>query len=172
VPQITDVFELEPLGLRSGEGRRLELHVRGEDLKYGGQSYAVAPAPMPVVLDISRMAHGGYALRLRFSAALDGPCMRCLEPAHPSIEVDVREVNVPNGGDELSSPYVDEASDLDLRSWARDALALTVPDQILHDPDCAGLCPECGANLNEDPDHAHEKEPDPRWAALRELRLE
>jgi uncharacterized protein len=30
----------------------------------------------------------------------------------------------------------------------------------------------CGANLNEDPDHAHEAEPDPRWAALRELKLD
>jgi uncharacterized protein len=38
--------------------------------------------------------------------------------------------------------------------------------------DCAGLCPEWGANLNVDPEHAHESEPDPRWAKLRELRFE
>lgn len=172
MPQITDVFELEPLALRSGEGRRLELHVRAEDLSYGGQSYEVSPAPMPVVLDVSRTTHSGYALRLRFGAELEGPCMRCLEPARRTYDVDVREVNVPGGGDELTSPYVDGAGDLDLRSWARDALALTVPDQILCRDDCAGLCPECGADLNKDPDHAHEREPDPRWAALRELRLE
>jgi uncharacterized protein len=38
--------------------------------------------------------------------------------------------------------------------------------------DCAGLCPECGANLNEELGHAHESAPDPRWAKLRELRFE
>jgi uncharacterized protein len=38
--------------------------------------------------------------------------------------------------------------------------------------DCRGLCPECGANLNDDPEHAHEAEPDPRWAKLSEIRFE
>ena len=172
MPQRTDVFELERLQLRSGEGRRFELHVPAEDLSYGGQRYVVTPSPAPVVLDVSRTTHNGYALRLRFTAHLTGPCMRCLEPADRSFDVDVREVNVPGGGDELTSPYVDEAADLDIRAWARDALALAVPDQITCREDCAGLCPVCGANLNEDPDHAHERPPDPRWAALRDLKLD
>ncbi|MDX6657361.1 MAG: hypothetical protein QOH62_2154, partial [Solirubrobacteraceae bacterium] len=34
------------------------------------------------------------------------------------------------------------------------------------------LCPECGANLNAEPDHAHDAPPDPRWAKLREIKLE
>ena len=167
----TDVFELEPLGLRSGEGRRFELEVVADDLSYGGQTYAVRPVPLGVVLDISRTTHAGYALRLRFSATVSGPCMRCLEPAAPTYDVDAREVSVPGGGEELQSPYLNEAAELDLAGWARDALVLAVPDQILCRPDCAGLCPVCGENLNEHPDHAHEREPDPRWAALRDLKL-
>lgn len=168
----TDVFALEPLALRSGEGRRLELEVAIADLSYGGQHYAAGPRPLPVTLDISRTTHAGYALRLRFRATLSGPCMRCLEPAEPELEVDAREVSVPGGGDELNSPYLDEGNDLDLAGWARDALVLAVPDQILCRPDCAGLCPICGEDLNAHPDHAHEREPDPRWAALRELKLD
>jgi uncharacterized protein len=35
-----------------------------------------------------------------------------------------------------------------------------------------GLCPRCGANLNEDRGHEHEPEPDPRWSKLSELKLE
>jgi len=59
---------------------------------------------------------------------------------------------------------------IELSAWARDALALELPDKILHDPDCAGLCPECGKDLNVDP-HAHdEQHGDPRWAALEQLR--
>ena len=73
-------------------------------------------------------------------------------------------------GDELSSPYVTDG-ELDLRAWARDALVLALPAQITCRPDCAGLCPQCGENLNEHPDHAHEREPDPRWAKLSELKL-
>ena len=172
MPPRTDLFELERLKLRSGEGRRFDLHAPVDDLRFGDQRYDVAPDPMPVRLDISRTTHAGYALRLRFRAEVSGPCMRCLEPAAPRFEVDVREVSVPGGGDELTSPYVDPAADLDLAAWTRDALALAVPEQITCRPDCAGLCPICGENLNEHPEHEHEREPDPRWAKLRELKLD
>ena len=168
----THLFELEPLGLRSGEGRRFALEVPVSDLSYAGQRYAVGPSPLTVTLDVSRTTHDGYALRLRFEAQLDGPCMRCLEEAEPRFTVDAREVNVPGGGDELTSPYMNAAAELDLAAWARDALALAVPDQITCRPDCAGLCPICGENLNDNPEHAHERAPDPRWAALRELEFE
>jgi uncharacterized protein len=82
--------------------------------------------------------------------------------------VDSREINQPGGGDEMTSPYVNADDELDLQAWARDALVLELPAQILHDPDCAGLCPVCGKDLNVEP-HEHEKPPDPRWSKLREL---
>jgi uncharacterized protein len=168
---LTDTFDLGRLKLSSGEGRRLTLGVALGTFDFGGTEYAVEPDQVDATLDVSRMTHGGYALRLRFSAALAGPCMRCLEPGALSVTVDAREVDQAGGGDELSSPYV-EGEELDVAAWARDAYALALPNQILCREDCAGLCPECGANLNEDPDHAHERPLDPRWAKLRELRLE
>jgi uncharacterized protein len=173
MPQRTDVFELERLGLRSGEGRRLDLHVGVEGLSFGGSRYDVSPRPLPVRLDVSRTTGSGYALRLRFSATVSGPCMRCLEPASPTFDVDAREVSQPGGGDELSSPYVAEGGELDLAAWTHDALSLAVPEQILCRPDCAGLCPECGADLNQaGPEHHHERPPDSRWAKLSELKFD
>jgi uncharacterized protein len=66
-----------------------------------------------------------------------------------------------------------EGEVLDVAAWARDAFALAMPAQVVCRADCAGLCPQCGANLNEaGSDHGHESAPDPRWAKLRELRLE
>jgi len=125
-----------------------------------------------VRLDISRTTGDGYVLRLRFQATLVGPCMRCLEPAAPTFEVDAREVSQPGETDDLSSPYVQDGV-LDLRAWARDALALVLPTTLLCRPDCAGLCAECGANLNDaGPDHAHERSPDPRWAKLSEIHFD
>ena len=172
MPQRTDTFDLAPLGLRSGEGRRLDLHVEIADFHYGGEPYAVTPALVPVRLDVSRTTGNGYALRLRFTAALEGPCMRCLEPAAPSFEVDAREVSQPGGGEELNSPYVDGEEELALGQWARDALALALPGQLTCREDCTGLCGQCGANLNEDPEHHHEAAPDPRWAKLGELKFD
>ena len=132
----------------------------------------MVPALVPARLDVSRTTGDGYVLRLRFEATLEGPCMRCLEPASPAFEVDVREVSQPGATDELSSPYVTDGI-LDLHAWARDALALVLPTALLCRPDCAGLCPECGVSLNEaGPDHAHERPADPRWAKLSEIRFD
>jgi uncharacterized protein len=169
---VTDRLDLASLHLSAGEGRRLELEVEIEPFELGGERYACTPQRVPVQLEVSRMVGHGYALRLRLQAAIAGPCMRCLAPAAPRIEVDAREVDRPGGGEELSSPYVQEEI-LDLAAWARDAFALSMPVQVLCRADCAGLCPECAANLNEaGPDHHHERAPDPRWEKLRELRLD
>ena len=172
MPQRTDIFELGRLGLTSGEGRRMDLHVAIAPFDYGGQRYEVEPALVPLLLDVSRTTGSGWALRVRFEAGLRGPCMRCLEPAEPRFEVDAREVSVPGGGDQLQSPYMGAEDELDLEAWARDALALALPAQLTCRPDCAGLCPECGANLNEDPDHRHESAPDQRWAKLSEIKFD
>ena len=171
MPQVADSFDLDRLALSSGEARRLELHVAAEPFAYGGQRYEVIPNPVPVVLDVSRTTNSGWALRLRFEGGVEGPCMRCLSRAAPLFEVDAREIEQPGGGDELSSPYVDDG-ELDITAWARDALALAMPAQITCRPDCAGLCAQCGANLNEDPEHHHAPERDKRWAKLSEIKFE
>jgi len=168
----TDSFDLSRLGLTSGEGRRLDLSVHIDPFTFGEQSYAVTPPLVDTRLDVSRTTGSGYALRLRFAAAMEGPCFRCLEPATPGFAVDAREVHVPGGGEELESPYLGEKDELDLEGWARDAFALTLPAQITCRPDCAGLCDACGANLNEDPGHAHERQPDQRWAKLSDLKFD
>lgn len=169
---LTHLYDLASLRLRPGQGRRLDLRVPLEGMTLGGQEYAAVPSEVPVVLEVSRMAGPGYALRIIFQAALSGPCMRCLKDASPVLEIDAREVDVPGGEGDLESPYVQQDT-LDLASWARDAFVLAVPVAVLCREDCKGLCPVCAADLGEaGPDHSHQSEPDPRWAKLRELKLE
>ncbi len=168
----TDVFDLAGLHLSTGEGRRLDLGVAIEPFELAGERYPVEPEVLPVRLDVSRTTGEGYALRLRFTAELVGPCMRCLAESRTGFAVDAREVSQPGEGDELESPYV-AAGQLDLRAWARDALSLSLPTQLLCRADCAGLCAVCGEDLNRaGPEHAHEAAPDPRWAKLSEIRFE
>ena len=171
MPQRVDLFDLETLQLRSGEGQRVDADVRVDPLQLGGERYPLAGGAVPARLDVSRTVTG-YALRLRFDALLEGPCMRCVGPASPTISVDAREIEQPGEDDDLHSPYLDQ-SVLDLADWARDALVLAMPAQIVCSEECRGLCPECGVNLNEvDPEqHRHEAAGDPRWAKLRDLKL-
>jgi len=171
VAPLTDTFDLGTLRLASGEASHADLEVDVDPLAFGGQTYALPDGRVPVRLDVSRTTGGGYALRLRYDAPLNGVCMRCLEDANAVVEVDAREVDQPGSGDDLLSPYLEDQQ-LDVRGWTRDALALALPTQILCREDCAGLCPRCGENLNHHPDHEHEPEPDPRWAKLSELKLD
>lgn len=168
-----DRFDLIGLRLSPGEARRLDLEVRPGSFSYGGLEYAPAAPQPPARLDVSRTA-AGFALRLRFDVGVRGPCVCCAELAEVAVEVDAREVDQPaSGAEELSSPYVSEG-ELKLASWAHDALSLAMPARFLCRPDCAGLCPVCGISLNEvEPEtHTHEREPDPRFAKLRELKLD
>src|SRR5882672_10697246 len=171
--QATTIIDLARLSLSHGEGRRLDLPVRLEPLELAGQAYAVSPDAVETRLDVSRPS-GGYAFRLRFPLRIEGPCMRCLEDAALEAEVDAREVAQENTEDEeLLSPYVVD-DELDLGRWAHDAAVLAIPNQFFCRADCAGLCSVCGESLNDaDPaDHEHEAAPDPRWAKLKELKLE
>jgi len=163
-------FNLRHVKLRSGEQFRDEVDVQLEPLVLGGQQYLPVPERVPAELTITKAATGSV-YQLAFRARLHGPCFRCLRDATIDESVDAREYQATNPGDdeELRSPYIDDDT-LDLSAWARDSLALGLPDKILHDPDCAGLCPVCGKDLNEEP-HTHEDvAADPRWAALDELR--
>jgi uncharacterized protein len=97
--------------------------------------------------------------------------MRCLQDAVAELEIDAQEYQDgdPGAGEEMESEYVVD-DHLELSAWARDAIALALPDRILCRQDCAGLCPVCGKDLNVEP-HDHEAPAaDPRWGALEALR--
>jgi len=163
-------FNLRTVKLRSGEEYRDEIEVVLEPFELGGQRYVAVPESVPAELAISR-ASTGTVFELHFSARVHGPCFRCLRDAALTLPIAAREYQAtsPGDSDELMTPYV-EADRLEIAAWAHDALALALPEKILCRADCAGLCPECGRDLNLEP-HVHEEEEiDPRWSALAELR--
>jgi uncharacterized protein len=169
----TTIIDLSRLSLAHGEGKRIEVPVELDPFELGGQTYVANPVSPTVRLEVSRPS-GGFAFRLNFPVHVEGPCMRCLEPAALDLEVESREVHQQHVDDpELESPYVDD-DELDIGRWAHDAVLLALPTRLLCRPDCAGLCPVCGVSLNDaDPaDHVHDSGKDPRWAALDNLKLE
>ncbi len=104
---------------------------------------------------------------------LSGECVRCLVGISDELEIDVQELFTYAESDASE----DEASRLegdliDLEPLLRDQVVLDLPFQPVCSPDCAGLCPVCGANLNENPEHEHSDSVDPRWAELARLQVD
>jgi len=163
-------FNLRQVKLRPGEEYRDAVDLELEPFELGGERYLPVPAAVPAELAITK-ATTGTVLQLKFATRLHGPCYRCLGDAVLEVAIDAREYQAtnPQESDELRTPYLED-DNLNLAAWARDAVALALPDKILCRTDCAGLCPVCGKNLNDEP-HVHEEhETDSRWAALEGLR--
>ncbi len=96
-------------------------------------------------------------------------CSRCLANVPTALTVAVEELYI-------SQPETDaeftigEDGVLDLAPLLRQEIILETPSSVLCKPDCAGLCPECGQNLNEGSCNCQREILDPRFAALKALR--
>jgi uncharacterized protein len=162
-------FNLRQVKLRPGEEHREALDVELPAFEFGGQRYVPVPESVPAELVVNR-ATTGTVFSLAFTTRLHGPCYRCLGDAVLEVPIHAREyqAQAPED-DDMRTPYL-EGDNLDVTAWGRDAVALALPVKILCRPDCAGLCPVCGKNLNEEP-HEHEAPTaESRWAALEALR--
>ncbi len=163
-------FNLRQAKLRPGEEHRDEIELELEPFELGGERYLPVPDKVPAELKITK-ATTGTVFDLRFTTRLHGPCYRCLDDATLNVPIVAREYQAtnPEGSDELRTPYL-VGDELDLAAWGRDAVVLALPDKILCRPECAGLCPVCGKDLNNEP-HTHDEESgDSRWSALESLR--
>jgi uncharacterized protein len=164
-------LDLRSLDLAPGEARELEVPVPIGELTIGGQRYVTDP-PAPVArIEVSQSA-SGWHMRLRVQASLTGPCWRCLEPARVGLSADVRDFaafgreGAAGFDEDLDCEYL--AGDaLDVGAMARDALVDLIPAMILCRDDCRGLCPTCGANLNDGACDCPPPARDSRWDALR-----
>ncbi|AKV55982.1 hypothetical protein BACT_1300 [Bifidobacterium actinocoloniiforme DSM 22766] len=127
----------------------------------------------------------GLILNARLSAPVHAECTRCLKPLSGPRELDVvaffpfedpreqrqlqGEVEIVAGEEEADDgntyPLADSGTVTDIEALLRDNLVEALPFKALCKPDCRGLCPQCGVNLNEHPDHHHEVSDD-RFAAL------
>lgn len=183
MPPVSDQLDLEHLGLKPGGGTRFEAAVRVGSFVFSGQHYKLADDPLLVLIDASRTT-SGYVVRVRAKPEVEGPCMRCSDDFGLLLKIDHSEVHEPGIDDELASEYVDEGK-LDLAALVRDAVGLALPPSMSGKLDESGACTACDRTheqllqlgvIGEDevleagaPDH--EREPDPRWAKLRELEL-
>lgn len=163
------VFEVHDLGRRvAGLSTVRRTAVAGEGI---GNEMIGVPVGSPIELDLTlESVVEGVLVTGTAGLSLRGSCARCLKEIELAELIDVMELFVyPDKelDDEEASRVVDET--VDLEPVLRDAVVLDLPFTPLCREDCLGLCADCGADLNADPEHNHGEAVDPRWARLSEV---
>jgi uncharacterized protein len=127
----------------------------------------------------------------RTRAAVTAACGRCLAPVSVDVPVEFDVTLVPADGHRDEEPkdggdrgagggsFAPEDAEedtysgkvVDLDPIVREQILLALPGYPVCDEGCKGLCPACGANLNERDCGCDRRVPDPRWAGLKNVKL-
>jgi uncharacterized protein len=104
-------------------------------------------------------------------SAVAAECVRCLEPFRQHLQIPIEEQFALMPGPHAADPLyvVEQDGAIDLTWPMREQLQLSLPIQPLCRPDCRGLCPQCGKNLNEGSCDCTDESIDPRLASLKTL---
>jgi uncharacterized protein len=175
----TNPFLVNIAALRPTPGGRHHVVRAGhlDGLSITGSS---VPAEAEVVVDADvEVVDGGVVVTGTVSSSWVGECRRCLRPVTGALISPVRElfertprVRAEELGDDEAETYPLTGDTIDLVPLARDALLLELPMAPLCRADCAGLCPQCGADRSEQPCDCIDQPGHPVWAALEALRVD
>ncbi len=159
-------------------GLRFDHQYEAHELDLSHHEFTFGQAPLVT----GRINRTGVDMRLhgQLTAALVIPCHRCL--ADVSLEIDTpldlfytpAEMERGKSGEaEVLARDLDfavyENDEINLDDAVLEQLELRLPTRVLCREGCAGLCPQCGTNLNFEKCQC-EKPVDPRWQALAELK--
>ena len=170
------VISTRELGRQPGSMETVEFSVSSEQ-DLGNQVIGIS-AGSPIELDLRlESVMDGVLVTGTVRGEATGECVRCLRPVTAEVAVDLTELFVHQGtehpdaeefGDDEELPQV-HAETVNLEPAVIDAVVTSLPLRPLCDPECPGLCPDCGIRLDEaEPGHRHERT-DPRWDALAAL---
>jgi len=128
--------------------------------------------PIRVTGRLSRAGDGRFYLSGRVEGTAVGECRRCLTDVSTPVSFDAHLIFAEEGLDDEDDPsdaypFDPGERSLDLRPAVREEWLLAAPAFPLCREDCKGLCPRCGADLNEGPCNCP-PEPDARWTALQD----
>jgi uncharacterized protein len=114
------------------------------------------------------------------AGALEEDCDRCLEPVALPFDGNFQLSYLPAGEDVIGDEHELQSDDtsvgfyegagLELADVVREQVLLWLPMHCLCQPDCQGICPDCGQNRNQVNCGCRSERVDARWEALRKLR--
>ncbi len=163
-------------GLARGESRDVTLEIPADAPLWEDSGIRFGE---PVRLDLQVTSTGTGQVLVRGTARTRtlGECRRCLEAVERELEMELALVWAPpdpifgdeDGSDDAYRTLPEGAMDLDVGEAVREELILAAPLWNVCRETCRGICPECGADRNEQECHCAREEVDPRWSALKGL---
>jgi uncharacterized protein len=171
------------------------MRIEVENLTEGARAFEHTYAPGELELDSEtarlsrearvegRASRRGEEIRVRgrIEAGIEVACDRCLAPVAVPLEVEFETAFIPQERAAATDENVElrdedmglaafEGDAIDLDELVREQILLALPSRHLCGDECKGLCPTCGADLNAGHCGCQQKETDPRWAALADLK--
>jgi uncharacterized protein len=172
------------------EVRRIEFDeiFQPQAIDLGADVRQVAPLTAEGHAELLTEHHGGRGgviedIRLvgKLATSIETACARCLEPVKSDIQREFDLLYRPQGTDagheELSVTQAEaeigyySGDGLELDDVLREQVLLSVPLRMLCTEQCKGLCPHCGKNLNVEVCSCESRPADPRWDALKDLKI-
>ncbi|MFN2420112.1 MAG: DUF177 domain-containing protein [Gemmatimonadota bacterium] len=161
--------------LKGGRLRQSFVIPRGHPLLAGYP--AEVPEAIMLAVELTNPSHGTYVMTGELSGTVIEPCRRCLEPVEVELDDRFRVIYQHTGrnggedtGDEDIFAIEPQATRIEIDTQVRDRLFVETEPYVVCDEKCRGICPICGANLNETPCACVIEVADPRWEALQALR--
>ena len=153
---------------RPGERRDESLDAVLDGLRVLGSK---VPEGAPVHLELHlQSVNTGVVVKGTTAAPWVGECRRCLRPVEATLTAAILEIYEPDPTE--GETQLLRGDHIDVEPVAREAVLLELPLAPLCRHDCAGLCPQCGADLNQGTCGCAVEQSDPRWSALDDLRFE
>lgn len=127
-----------------------------------------------VSVELRGEGRSGVRVRGKLSGDAHRSCRRCLAPVDVAFESDLdawfRDPELVTPGEDGVWELEAAADEVDLSDAIREELWLALPDYVVCEEACEGLCPGCGVRLGEEECRCPPPAPDPRWDALEALR--
>lgn len=129
-----------------------------------------------VTVELRAEGRSGVHARGRVSGDALLSCRRCLAEVGVAVEADLdawyRDPALVTPGEDGVWELAPGEDEIDLSEAIREELWLAMPEWVVCEEACAGLCPGCGVRLADEECRCPPPAPDPRWGALEALREE
>ena len=156
--------------LLSKKVKKIEVHTiftfaEGDDLLEDG-GLQVNPVEVNGVIS---SIDGYLLLDIKYSSTWQYLCGRCITGTDYSIAGEIKRSIVKDGNDGDDGIVVVGSSVINLYDVIYNDIILNLPQQVICDDECKGLCPDCGINLNSGACECAQENNDPRLAKLKNL---
>jgi uncharacterized protein len=169
------MLNIDLVRLARARRQRIDAEFAADDVLWDGLGVQFQ-GPVRLELDVQQ-AGADVVVRGRLQGTADLSCRRCLRRVPRELDEEMTfvfraGVAAPEADEEEVYPLPERGPDLDLGRPVREHVLLAVPQYVICEDACRGLCPRCGTDLNQATCDCSVEDEDPRWAALRRLRTD